>query len=144
MEHHPCAQKNELGKLLAREEGKRSAEAVGEVGRAGEIFKFFAGEALRVGGEIVPSVRPGLTVEVYTRTAGRHRPDYAVELPMIAIPAWKIAGPALAYGNCVVVKPAELVPGSVWELVKIIAEAGAPAGVINLVMGKGSVRRRRL
>jgi acyl-CoA reductase-like NAD-dependent aldehyde dehydrogenase len=52
------ARKNELGKLLAREEGKTLAEAVGEVGRAGQIFKFFAGEALRVGGEIVPSVRP--------------------------------------------------------------------------------------
>jgi aldehyde dehydrogenase (NAD+) len=56
----------------------------------------------------------------------------------IAIPAWKIA-PALAYGNCVVIKPADLVPASTWELVKIIADAGAPAGVINLVMGSGSV-----
>ena len=64
------ARKNELGKLLAREEGKTLAEAVGEVGRAGQIFKFFAGEALRVGGEIVPSVRPGLTVEVTREPLG--------------------------------------------------------------------------
>ena len=56
----------------------------------------------------------------------------------IAIPAWKIA-PALAYGNCVVLKPADLVPASAWELVKIIAQAGAPHGVINLVMGRGTV-----
>ena len=131
------ARKNELGKLLAREEGKTLAEAVGEVGRAGQIFKFFAGEALRVGGEIVPSVRPGLTVEVTREPLGVIGLITPWNFP-IAIPAWKIA-PALAYGNCVVIKPAELVPGSVWELVKIIAEGGAPAGVINLVMGTGSI-----
>ena len=58
------ARKAELGRLLAREEGKTLPEAMGEVGRAAQIFKFFAGEALRAGGEIVPSVRPGMTVEV--------------------------------------------------------------------------------
>jgi aldehyde dehydrogenase (NAD+) len=131
------ARKNELGKLLAREEGKTLAEAVGEVGRAGQIFKFFAGEALRVGGEILPSVRPGLTVEVTREPVGVIGLITPWNFP-IAIPAWKIA-PALAYGNCVVIKPAELVPGSVWELVKIISEAGAPEGVINLVMGTGSI-----
>ncbi len=56
----------------------------------------------------------------------------------IAIPAWKIA-PALAYGNCVVFKPADLVPGCAWALADIIARAGIPAGVFNLVMGRGSV-----
>jgi NAD-dependent aldehyde dehydrogenases len=85
----------------------------------------------------LPSVRPGLTVEVTREPVGVIGLITPWNFP-IAIPAWKIA-PALAYGNCVVIKPAELVPGSVWELVKIIAEAGAPAGVINLVMGKGSV-----
>ena len=55
----------------------------------------------------------------------------------IAIPAWKIA-PALAYGNCVVFKPADLVPGSAWALAEIISRAGLPAGVFNLVMGPGS------
>jgi alpha-ketoglutaric semialdehyde dehydrogenase len=131
------ARKAELGRLLAREEGKTLAEAVGEVGRAGQIFKFFAGEALRIGGEIVPSVRPGMTVEVTREALGVIGLITPWNFP-IAIPAWKIA-PALAYGNCVVIKPADLVPGSTWELVKIIAEAGAPAGVINLVMGRGSV-----
>src|SRR5260370_1377235 len=130
------ARKNELGKLLAREEGKTLAEAVGEVGRAGQIFKFFAGEALRVGGEMLPSVRPVLTVEVTREPLSRIGLITPWNFP-IAIPAWKIA-PALAYGNCVVIKPAELVPGSVWELVKIIAEGGAPAGGTNLVMGTGS------
>ncbi|WP_321958236.1 aldehyde dehydrogenase family protein [Burkholderia cenocepacia] len=131
------SRKDELGKLLAREEGKTLQEAIGEVARAGQIFKFFAGEALRIGGEIVPSVRPGLTVEVTREPLGVIGLITPWNFP-IAIPAWKIA-PALAYGNCVVIKPAELVPASVWELVKIIAEAGAPAGVINLVMGRGSV-----
>jgi acyl-CoA reductase-like NAD-dependent aldehyde dehydrogenase len=56
----------------------------------------------------------------------------------IAIPAWKIA-PALAFGNCVVFKPAELVPGSAWALAEIIARSGIPAGVFNLVMGPGRV-----
>jgi aldehyde dehydrogenase (NAD+) len=131
------ARKAELGRLLAREEGKTLPEAIGEVGRAGQIFKFFAGEALRIGGEIVPSVRPGMTVEVTREPVGVIGLITPWNFP-IAIPAWKIA-PALAYGNTVVVKPADLVPGSTWELVKIIADAGAPAGVINLVMGRGSV-----
>jgi aldehyde dehydrogenase (NAD+) len=131
------ARKEELGRLLAREEGKTLPEAIGEAGRAGQIFKFFAGEALRLGGEIVQSVRPGVTVEVTREPLGVIGMITPWNFP-IAIPAWKIA-PALAYGNCVVIKPADLVPGSAWELVKIIAEAGAPAGVINLVMGRGSV-----
>jgi len=129
--------KAELGRLLAREEGKTLPEAIGEVGRAAQIFKFFAGETLRAGGEIVPSVRPGMTVEITREPLGVIGLITPWNFP-IAIPAWKIA-PALAYGNCVVVKPADLVPGSTWELVKIIAEAGAPAGVVNLVMGRGSV-----
>ncbi|HEX3383455.1 MAG TPA: aldehyde dehydrogenase family protein [Paraburkholderia sp.] len=131
------ARKAELGRLLAREEGKTLPEAIGEVGRAGQIFKFFAGEALRLGGETVPSVRPGMTVEMTREPLGVVGLITPWNFP-IAIPAWKIA-PALAYGNTVVIKPADLVPGSTWELVKIIAEAGAPAGVINLVMGRGSV-----
>ncbi len=56
----------------------------------------------------------------------------------MAIPAWKIA-PALAYGNTVVMKPADLVPGCAWALAEILAKAGLPAGVFNLVMGRGSV-----
>ena len=131
------ARKAELGRLLAREEGKTLPEAIGEVGRAGQIFKFFAGETLRIGGEVVPSVRPGMTVEMTREPIGVVGLITPWNFP-IAIPAWKIA-PALAYGNTVVIKPADLVPASTYELVKIIAEAGAPAGVINLVMGRGSV-----
>jgi alpha-ketoglutaric semialdehyde dehydrogenase len=131
------ARRAELGELLAREEGKTLAEGVGEVARAGQIFKFFAGESLRTGGEIVPSVRPGVGVEVTREPLGVVGLIAPWNFP-IAIPAWKIA-PALAYGNCVVFKPADLVPGCAWALADIISRAGLPAGVFNLVMGKGSV-----
>jgi len=128
--------KAELGDLLAREEGKTLPEAVGEATRAGYIFKFFAGEALRIPGEIVQSVRPGVGVEMTREPLGVVSIITPWNFP-IAIPAWKIA-PALCYGNAVVFKPAELVPGSAWALTEIISRAGLPAGVFNLVMGKSS------
>ncbi|ERI50127.1 hypothetical protein N878_09715, partial [Pseudomonas sp. EGD-AK9] len=131
------ARRQELGELLAREEGKTLPEAVGEVTRAGNIFKFFAGECLRLNGEIVPSVRPGVSVEVTREPLGVIGLITPWNFP-IAIPAWKIA-PALAYGNCVVFKPADLVPGSAWALAEIISRAGFPEGVFNLVMGSGRV-----
>ncbi|HZN45996.1 MAG TPA: aldehyde dehydrogenase family protein [Ramlibacter sp.] len=130
------ARRNELGDLLAREEGKTLPEAIGEVARAGNIFKFFAGEALRVGGEVVPSVRPGVGVEVTREPVGVVGLITPWNFP-IAIPAWKIA-PALAFGNTVVLKPADLVPGSAWAIADILHRAGLPAGVFNLVMGRGS------
>src|SRR5437867_1216423 len=131
------ARRAELGELLAREEGKTLPEATGEAARAGQIFKFFAGEALRTAGEIIPSIRPGMSVEVTREPIGVVGLITPWNFP-IAIPAWKIA-PALAYGNCVVFKPADLVPGCAWALSEIIARAGVPAGVFNLVMGRGSV-----
>jgi len=130
------ARKAELGDLLAREEGKTLPEAIGEVGRAAAIFKFFAGEALRPGGEVLPSVRPGVGVEITREPLGVIGLITPWNFP-IAIPAWKIA-PALAYGNTVVFKPAEVVPGSAWALADILHRAGLPAGVFNLVMGRGS------
>lgn len=130
------ARRAELGDLLAREEGKTLPEAIGEVARAGNIFKFFAGEALRPGGEIMPSVRPGVGVEITREPMGVVGIITPWNFP-IAIPAWKIA-PALAYGNCVVFKPAELVPGSAWALADILSRSGLPKGVFNLVMGPGS------
>jgi aldehyde dehydrogenase (NAD+) len=129
------ARKAELGDLLAREEGKPLAEATGEVIRAGQIFRFFAGEALRVAGEIVASTRPGMTVEITREPVGVVSVITPWNFP-IAIPAWKIA-PALAYGNAVVFKPADLVPGCAWALAEILSRAGLPAGTFNLVMGRG-------
>ncbi|MDO4231035.1 MAG: aldehyde dehydrogenase family protein [Lautropia sp.] len=131
------ANKEALGDLLAREEGKTLLEAMGEVGRAGQIFKFFAGECLRTAGEVIPSVRPGVGVEITREPIGVVGLITPWNFP-IAIPAWKIA-PALAYGNCVVLKPADMVPGSAWALADIIHRAGVPPGVFNLVMGPGRV-----
>jgi len=136
------ARRAELGDLLAREEGKTLPEAIGEVARAGNIFKFFAGEALRPGGESLPSVRPGVGVEVTREAIGVVGLITPWNFP-IAIPAWKIA-PALAWGNCVVLKPADLVPGSAWALAEILSRSGLPAGVFNLVMGRGSVVGEKL
>ncbi|OWV79242.1 aldehyde dehydrogenase [Rhizobium sp. R635] len=131
------ARKDELGALLAREEGKTLPEATGEVIRASQIFEFFAGEALRLAGEVIPSVRPNIGVEITREGLGVIGIITPWNFP-IAIPAWKIA-PALAYGNTIVFKPAELVPACSWAIVDILNRAGLPKGVLNLVMGKGSV-----
>jgi aldehyde dehydrogenase (NAD+) len=131
------ARREELGTLLSREEGKTRPEGIGEATRAGNIFKFFAGEALRPHGELVPSVRPGIEVEITREPVGVIGMITPWNFPL-AIPAWKIA-PALAFGNCVVFKPAELVPGCAWAIAEIIARTALPPGVFNLVMGKGSV-----
>ena len=131
------ARREELGTLLSREEGKTKPEGIGEATRAGNIFKFFAGECLRLAGELLPSVRPGIGVEVTREPLGVIGLITPWNFP-IAIPAWKIA-PALAYGNCVVFKPADLVPGCAWAIAEIISRSGIPAGVFNLVMGRSSV-----
>lgn len=129
--------KDELGRLLAREEGKTLLEAIGEVVRAGHIFKFYAQEALRNEGSYQASIRVGVTVDVRYEPIGVVGVITPWNYP-IAIPAWKIA-PALAYGNTVVFKPAGLTPASGWELADIISRSGIPDGVFNLVMGNGSV-----
>ena len=129
------ARQGQLADLLAREEGKALADANGEVLRAAHIFKFFAGEAMRPGGELFASTRPGLSVEVTREPVGVVGIIAPWNFP-IAIPAWKIA-PALAFGNAVVFKPADLVPGSAWALAEIISRAGLPPGAFNLVMGRG-------
>jgi aldehyde dehydrogenase (NAD+) len=130
------ARKDELGRLLSREEGKTLAEGIGEAVRAGQIFLFFSGETLRLAGEKIPSVRPSVDVEVTREPVGVVGLITPWNFP-IAIPAWKIA-PALAYGNTVVFKPADLVPATAHALSEIIVRAGVPAGVFNLVMGRGS------
>jgi len=130
------ARKEELGRQLSREMGKPLADGVGEAGRAGAIFKYFAGETVRIRGDKLDSVRPGVEVEVTREPVG----VVAIITPWnfpLAIPAWKIA-PALAFGNCVVFKPAELAPASPWAIVDILRRAGLPPGVLNLVMGQGS------
>ena len=131
------ARKDELGALLSREEGKTLPEAIGETIRASQIFEFFAGEVLRLAGETIPSVRPNIGVEITRDPIGVIGIITPWNFP-IAIPAWKIA-PALCYGNTIVFKPADLVPACAWALADILHRAGLPKGVLNLVMGKGSV-----
>ena len=131
------ARKDKIGRVLAREEGKTLAEAVGETLRAGQIFKFFAGEALRVTGDALDSVRPGIDITVAREPVGVVGLITPWNFP-IAIPAWKTA-PALAYGNTVVLKPANLTPASAHLMAQLLDEAGVPPGVFNLVMGPGAV-----
>lgn len=130
------ARKEELGDLLSREEGKSLAEGIGEAARAGQIFKFFAGEALRLAGERLDSVRPGVEVDMRREPLGVVGLITPWNFP-IAIPAWKTA-PAICYGNAVVLKAAEAVPGSAWALADIISRSGLPKGVFSLVNGRGS------
>ena len=129
------ARVGELGDMLAREEGKTLSEAKAEAHRAGHLFKYFAAEAYRATGDVYQSLREGVSLKVLREPIGVVGVITPWNFPL-AIPAWKIA-PALAYGNTVVFKPAELVPGSAWMLSDIIARAGLPEGVFNLVMGKG-------
>jgi aldehyde dehydrogenase (NAD+) len=130
------ARKDEIGRLLSREEGKPLSNGIAETMRAAQIFKFFAQEALRVEGVALASVRPGVDVTITREALGVVGLICPWNFP-IAIPAWKMA-PALAFGNAVVFKPADLVPGSAWALSEIISRSGVPKGVFNLVMGRGS------
>lgn len=130
------ARKDEIGKALSREEGKTLPEGIAETARAGQIFKFFAGEALRLTGDRVDSVRPGVDVEVTREALGVVGLITPWNFP-IAIPAWKLA-PALAFGNCVVLKPAQAAPTVASVIVELFEQFGGPAGVLNMVLGSGS------
>lgn len=127
--------RSELGALLSREEGKIVAEGEGEVLRAAQTLEFFAGDMLRLGGEAGPSVRPNVSVQVTREPLGVIGVITPWNFPF-SIPAWKI-GPALAWGNCVVFKPASNTPACAYEFVQILLRAGLPPGVLNLVLGRG-------
>ncbi|MBB4304732.1 aldehyde dehydrogenase (NAD+) [Rhodobium orientis] len=126
----------ELGTLLSREEGKPFAEGKGEVYRAGQFFTYFAAEALRQLGENADSVRPGVEIDVRREPMGVVAVISPWNFPT-ATASWKIA-PALAYGNAVIWKPANLTPASAWALAEIISRSGLPAGAFQLLMGSGS------
>ncbi|ODS11122.1 aldehyde dehydrogenase family protein [Vibrio scophthalmi] len=127
---------DELGALLAREEGKPFAEGRGEIYRAGQFFQYFAAEVLRQIGDNAASVRPGVSVEVTREAVGVIGIISPWNFPT-ATAAWKIA-PALAFGNSVIWKPANLTPASAVALTEIIHRQGLPAGTFNLVLGGGS------
>ena len=125
----------EIGEILAREEGKTRAEGIGETYRAGQFFQYYGAQVLRQMGEFAESVRPGIEIEVRREPVGVVGIITPWNFP-IAVASWKIA-PALAYGNTVVFKPAELVPASAWLLTEIISRSGLPNGVVNMVIGSG-------
>ncbi|MEO6321650.1 MAG: aldehyde dehydrogenase family protein [Polaromonas sp.] len=130
------ARADELGRLLAQEEGKPFAEGRGEVYRSGQFFTYYAAETLRQFGDTADSVRDGIEVDVRREAVGVVAIISPWNFPM-ATAAWKIA-PALAFGNAVVWKPANLVPASAVALAEIIARQDLPKGLFNLVMGSGS------
>ena len=129
------ARQQELGELLSREEGKPLAEGKGEVYRSGQFFHYYAAEVLRQIDERADSVRPGVEIDVRREPLGVVGVISPWNFPM-ATAVWKIA-PALAFGNAVVFKPANLVPASAWALTEIISRQGFPPGTFNLVMGSG-------
>ena len=127
---------DELGELLSREEGKPRAEGRGEVYRAGQFFTYYAAEVLRQIGDNADSVRPDIEIDVRRDPVGLVAVVSPWNFPT-ATAVWKIA-PALAFGNAIIWKPANLVPASAVALAEIIASTDLPAGLFNLVMGAGS------
>lgn len=129
------SQIDSLARLLTREEGKALADSIVEAQRSVNILQFVAGEARRLNGESFPS-------------EARKNFSYTIKMPLgvvgaitpwnfpLAIPVWKIA-PALVAGNTCVLKPAELTPLCATRVAEILAEAGLPAGVLNVVFGAG-------
>ncbi len=136
------ARAEELGSLLSREEGKPLAEGKGEVYRAGQFFTYYAAETLRQTGDTADSVRAGIEIDVRREAAGVVAVISPWNFPT-ATAAWKIA-PALAFGNAVVWKPANLTPASAVALTEIIERQDIPAGLFSLVMGPGSSVGRQL
>lgn len=132
----------ELGTLLAREEGKPLAEGKGEVYRAGQFFTYYAAETLRQMGDTADSVRDGIEIDVRREPVGVVAIISPWNFPT-ATASWKIA-PALCYGNAVVWKPANVTPASAVALIEIIARQDIPKGLVSLVMGAGSAIGQRL
>lgn len=129
------ARADEFATALTREEGKTKTEAMIEVTRARDIFRFFAGEGWRMGGDVLPSNVAGELLYTRREALGVVALVTPWNFPL-AIPAWKMA-PALAYGNTVVFKPASLAPHSALLLVEALVEAGLPNGVVNFITGSG-------
>jgi acyl-CoA reductase-like NAD-dependent aldehyde dehydrogenase len=121
---------------MTREEGKTLPEAKGEVRRAINILRYFAGEGSRMPGMLVPSERDRVHMFALRKPIGVVGLVTPWNFPS-AIPAWKLA-PALICGNTVLVKPASAAPLSAWRIVEALHEAGIPKGVVNLVAGSGA------
>ena len=127
---------DEIGTLLSREEGKPFAEGRGETFRAGEFYQYYAAECLRQIGESAASVRPGIHIDISREPIGVVGLITPWNFP-IAIAAWKM-GPALAYGNTIVLKPSEVTPATAHVLAEVLNKH-LPKGVFNMVQGGGEV-----
>jgi aldehyde dehydrogenase (NAD+) len=125
-----------LAQILTREEGKTLSESRGEVQRAINVAEFCAGEARRLNGETISSELPSNFAYTIKQPHGVVACITPWNFP-VAIPVWKIS-PALVAGNTVVFKPASITPATAVRLIEIFAEAGVPAGVLNLILGSGS------
>jgi acyl-CoA reductase-like NAD-dependent aldehyde dehydrogenase len=134
------ARHEDLARLEARNAGKPIGDARGEIGMVVETFRFYAGAPERLLGQTIP-VAGGIDM-TFREPLGVVGLIVPWNFPL-TISAWKVA-PALAAGNCVVLKPAELTPLSALELEKIALEAGLPEGVLNVVAGPGRVCGQRL
>jgi aldehyde dehydrogenase (NAD+) len=131
------AQQEALAQAMAREVGKPIGEARGEVGRCVAILRYYAGEAVREIGQVIPSQLPGTVQFTLRQPLGVVALITPWNFPA-AIPLWKTA-PALAFGNTVVLKPAEAASRMATLLAETAAAAGLPAGVFNVLLGSGSV-----
>jgi acyl-CoA reductase-like NAD-dependent aldehyde dehydrogenase len=132
--------RDELALLEARNAGKAIVDARGEMDMVVDTFRYYAGAPERLLGDTIPvSGGQAFTVREPLGVVGLITPW---NFP-ITIAAWKLA-PALAAGNTVVLKPAELTPLSALRFAEIAAEAGLPAGVVNVVVGPGSTCGQRL
>jgi alpha-ketoglutaric semialdehyde dehydrogenase len=128
-------QKDEIGRLMTREEGKALKDALGEVQKSVNILEFMAGEGRRIAGETLPSELPKNFAYTLKQPLGVVAAIAPWNFP-VCIPVWKIA-PALIAGNTVVFKPATLTPFTGAKVVEVFEQAGVPAGVLNMVVGSG-------
>ena len=126
---------DELAELMAREVGKPMVESRAEVARAAAIFRYYGSEGWRLDGIMPPSTRPGIHISSAREPLGVVALITPWNFPL-AIPTWKMA-PALICGNTVVIKPATDASLDAAELVRVLAEAGLPDGVVNMVTGSG-------
>jgi aldehyde dehydrogenase (NAD+) len=129
------ARADEIAREMTREEGKTLPEARGEVGRTINILRYYGGEGARLYGRVIPSERDRVFMHTLRSPLGVVAAITPWNFP-IAIPAWKSC-PALISGNAVVLKPSELAPLCATRLAEFLVEAGLPAGVLNVVHGKG-------
>ncbi len=127
--------KEELARLLTREEGKTLKDSLGEVIKSVRVLEFMAGEGMRLAGETMPSDLPknfAYTIKQPMGVVGAITPW---NFP-VSIPVWKIA-PAIVAGNTVVLKPSTFTAQTAAKTLELLAEAGVPAGVVNMVVGSG-------